>query len=550
MAEIEAFNYAVKNGNPDPTKWPQLTSSTNNQLDLEGSLKLQPGVAVTQFSNDVALAGNSALTVPTEQAVKTYVDTQVGRVNTALNTALATKALLAGAANQDFTTKNLMVQGNGAVAGSLTMQQAVAGSLTVQQDVKVVGNLDVTGTTIFRNIEQHQGDLQLGDADDDEVRIHGKLLSTHSSGALQVSSPMQVTGTIVANRFVGDGSGLTGLVGTTQWTSGAAGQLSYSGGNVGINTATPTRAKLEVAGTVGSTVGLFGADAQGIALVANWAAIGINAYYNNGWKSIAPGWTANIHVNQDAGGITFQIGQQRSTTANAAIALANHFHVGADGAVSIPGRLNFGAQVRQMINLWNAEYGIGVQAATTYFRTGANFCWFRGGAHSDVRDNPGGGTRLMALNEAGDLILSARTNPTGNPAGSMCRAMVDAGNILVLNWDNDYPNGVNITNGRFVSSRDLKQNIADLSTDEAMQALQDLSPVKFSYKTDDQQHRHVGFIAEEVPDLLAAHDRRSIGALDIVAVLTKVVQEQQATITTLVDRINTLELNQSPSQSA
>jgi hypothetical protein len=308
----------------------------------------------------------------------------------------------------------------------------------------------------------------------------------------------------------------------------------------GINPATPILAKLQVAGMVGNTVGLFGSDRQGISLVANWPSIGFNAYFNNGWKSITPGWTGNIYLNQDAGGISFQLGQ-RSTAANAVISFVDRFYVGADGAVSIPGRLNFGAQTRQMINLWKEEYGIGVQSGTTYFRSAANFCWFVGGVHNDTRDNPGSGRRLMALNESGDLILSARTNPTGSPNASLCRALVDAGNTLSINHGNDYSNGVNITNGRFVSSQDLKQDIVNLSTQEATQALQDLRPVKFSYKTDRQRHHHAGFIAEEVPDLLAAQDRKSIGALDVVAVLTKVVQEQQATIATLTERLNVLE---------
>jgi cytoskeletal protein CcmA (bactofilin family) len=247
MAEQEVFSLALKNGNPDPTKWPQLTSSTDNQLDLEGTLKLQPGVAVTKFSNDAALAGNSAQTISTEQAVKTYVDGQIGSVNTAL----ATKATLAGNASQDFTTKNLTVQGNGNVVGSLT----------VQKDVKVQGNLEVTGTTLFRNIEQHQGNLELGDADTDEVRIHGKLLSSHSSGTLQVGSPMQVTGTITANKFMGDGSGLTGLSGVTQWVNGTGGAISYSGGSVGIGVTAPGF-KLDVAGRTrirqaGDTAGIW-----------------------------------------------------------------------------------------------------------------------------------------------------------------------------------------------------------------------------------------------------------------------------------------------------
>ena len=194
-----------------------------------------------------------------------------------------------------------------------------------------------------------------------------------------------------------------------------------------------------------------------------------------------------------------------------------------------------------MINLYNEDYGIGVQGNTTYFRSGYNYCWFKGGRHSDVEDNPGGGIRLMALNGAGDLILSARTNPSGSPSGSPCRALVDHGNKLTINIANDYPQGVDIVNGRFVSSRELKQNIVELSTEEATAALSGLNPVRFSYKTDTEATRHTGFIAEDVPDLLASLDRKSVGPLDVIAVLTKVMQAQQTTIVTMTERINHLE---------
>ena len=35
-----------------------------------------------------------------------------------------------------------------------------------------------------------------------------------------------------------------------------------------------------------------------------------------------------------------------------------------------------------------------------------------------------------------------------------------------------------------------------------------------------------GFIAEEVPELISTKDRKGLSSMDIVAVLTKVVQEQ------------------------
>jgi hypothetical protein len=76
------------------------------------------------------------------------------------------------------------------------------------------------------------------------------------------------------------------------------------------------------------------------------------------------------------------------------------------------------------------------------------------------------------------------------------------------------------------SSRELKDNIRDLPADAAAQTLASLKPVTFNYKTDAQWH-HVGFIAEDVPDLVASPDRKGLSSMDIVAVLTRVVQEQR-----------------------
>jgi hypothetical protein len=76
------------------------------------------------------------------------------------------------------------------------------------------------------------------------------------------------------------------------------------------------------------------------------------------------------------------------------------------------------------------------------------------------------------------------------------------------------------------SSRELKDNVMKLSIEEAAEALAALDPVKFNYKSDATQQR-VGFIAEDVPELVAVKDRKGLSPMDIVAVLTKVVQEQQ-----------------------
>ena len=81
------------------------------------------------------------------------------------------------------------------------------------------------------------------------------------------------------------------------------------------------------------------------------------------------------------------------------------------------------------------------------------------------------------------------------------------------------------------SSRALKTNITELSNQEASQILKELNPIKFNYKKKDQiNSSHIGFIAEEVPDSVASSDKKAIYPVDIIAVLTKNLQEQQQII--------------------
>jgi hypothetical protein len=85
-----------------------------------------------------------------------------------------------------------------------------------------------------------------------------------------------------------------------------------------------------------------------------------------------------------------------------------------------------------------------------------------------------------------------------------------------------------------LSSRELKNNITELSSQEAKQLLESLNPIKFVYNNDDDQTVRVGFISEEVPEIVATSDRKAISPLDVVAVLTKAVRDQQQTTATLI----------------
>ena len=153
---------------------------------------------------------------------------------------------------------------------------------------------------------------------------------------------------------------------------------------------------------------------------------------------------------------------------------------------------------------------------------------------------------LMITQSSGDTgyILHNRASTLTIGAGSVDRITIDRnGNVGFGVSRPTHP--VEMANGAYVtaggvwtnsSSRERKENIAALSVEEALQALAALQPVQFRYKNDATEI-YVGFIAEDVPELVAMDDRQSLSAMDIVAVLTKVVQDQQQRIADLESRL-------------
>jgi endosialidase-like protein len=78
------------------------------------------------------------------------------------------------------------------------------------------------------------------------------------------------------------------------------------------------------------------------------------------------------------------------------------------------------------------------------------------------------------------------------------------------------------------SSRAFKRDIRPLDLRDAVAAVRALEPVR--YYGNNGTEEQLGFIAEDVPDLVASAGRKGIAPIDIVAALTKVVQDQQAKI--------------------
>ena len=136
-------------------------------------------------------------------------------------------------------------------------------------------------------------------------------------------------------------------------------------------------------------------------------------------------------------------------------------------------------------------------------------------------------------------------NSMAVPVISKVKVNVGIGTLTNPSFPLEMGSGAHVTTGGVwtdASSRQYKENIRDLTLKDAIVALKELRPTRFNYKVD-KEDEYLGFIAEDVPELVATKDRKGLSAMDIVAMLTKVVQEQQNAIQRLKERIETLERN-------
>ncbi|HVS00426.1 MAG TPA: tail fiber domain-containing protein [Thermoanaerobaculia bacterium] len=230
---------------------------------------------------------------------------------------------------------------------------------------------------------------------------------------------------------------------------------------------------------------------------------------------------------------------------------ANFFVRDVTGGSLLSFRIRPGAPTSSVDIASNGEVGIGTGSPETDLHVfGTNTADTFLGLGPNPDGNPGTESALNigysgASNGRGSAFLNVRPDSGATAPNPSLRFLVANTERLII--DNEgfiglgvanptspihHSTGAILTAGgtwQNASSRATKQDISELAADEALRTVMGLDPVKFAYKVDPKE-KHVGFIAEDVPDLVAAPDRKSLSSMDIVAVLTKVVQDQQKTI--------------------
>ncbi len=164
-----------------------------------------------------------------------------------------------------------------------------------------------------------------------------------------------------------------------------------------------------------------------------------------------------------------------------------------------------------------------------------------GGWPAQTWDVAGNESNFFIRDATNGSKLPFRIQP-GTPSSTLC--LKSDGHVGIGTWSPEetlHVEGNAIIKGNLElgSSREYKENIRQLDTEDALAALKLLRPVRFQYKNDPDEES-VGFIAEEAPELLATQNKKSVSPMDIVGVLTKVVQEQQKTIEKLIHEVEEL----------
>lgn len=469
--------------------------SSDAKLGVVGNAKISETLDVQKATNlaltegNVGIGGASSdakLGVTGNVKISETLDVQKGT-----NLALAEGNVGIGGTSSDA---KLGVTGNAKISETLDVQKATnlallegnvgIGGFSADAKLGVTGNVKISETLDIQkatNLALTEGNVGIGGTSTDaKLGVTGDVRVSETLDVQKATNLALTEGNVGIGGISSDAKlGITGNVKVSETLDvQKAANLALIEGNVGIG-GTSIDAKLGVTGNAKISETLDVQKATNLALTEGNVGIG-------GFSTDAKlGVTGNVKVSE-----TLDV--QKAT------ALAVTEGNVAIGATSTDAKLGVTGNV-------TVSETLDVQKSAILATQAGNVCI---GAEA-----PSESASAAKLYVNGDLYVDSDSAEGGK---------LFAKNIAVENVE---------SNG-FVqlSSIAIKDDVTDLSGQEVAEALAQLRPVKFKYKVSNDDGFQAGFLAEEVPELLATDNQQGVKLMDVIAVLTKAVQENRKVI--------------------
>ena len=530
---------------------------TNGNLQVGGTLNVFLGAefsttdgitlanTVTEFSTDTLLLSNSPAALPTESAVKTYVDNEIETVNQLPqghvfvgdnnNVKRALDARKEGyiLVGTGVTLESVPLQGDAEIdnTGAVTLKDNTVATAKIQNDAITNAKLATNSVTNAKIL-----DNEITDAD------------INSSAAISRSKLANGTPDFV---LINDASGVMS----------EEAQLAVSRGGTGASTAAGARTNLGLGTIAQQNASDFLRVASNLSDLDDATAARVNLGVNIGTDVQAHDADLDTYagITPEANIQTF-LGSADNVTARTNLGLGTLATQDANSVAltggSIDGLSIGGTTAATQLVVSGANNH---SITSTNNAAGAVSLTTNGGTSETLELTSTQGTAANAIGinaSAGGVAIDAAEDITLTPGGSG-NVIINNGSLEVTSLGDgtsrtydESGSGTSLTinpDGIFGSSdRRLKDNIAPLN--RALERVKQVNGVSYTFKNDESGRNHMGVIAQDIekvfPELVNTNEQgyKSVNYTELIPLLLEAIKDQQALIDQLMTSVKSEEV--------